>query len=257
MATCGEQDFVQWYLDSMLMFRLCRNQMAGPAGTYVLSIICATTETLSTSWRGLRTAGRSSRVQIGNYTCGTCRCAEKPCHCRRSQADWQTGLQKPTNIGASPHTDTISAIQWRKDGSEFIVSSMDCKLVFYVSHDWTMARPQLTTVRYRYCDPTMVLQLDANRRFRPDARQHAYRGGHHIPQASFYREQAQAQRVCQAWRRRRAAAGSVTHRYEDGSTWGRYGPFRVRDDGAQSDGDTPGRQRDCRVSSQPFIGHDD
>ena len=36
-------------------------------------------------------------------------------------------------MGTSQHTDTISAIQWKPDGSEFLVSSMDCKLIFYVS----------------------------------------------------------------------------------------------------------------------------
>jgi len=35
-------------------------------------------------------------------------------------------------MGASPHSDQISAIQWKSDSSEFIVSSLDCKVVFYV-----------------------------------------------------------------------------------------------------------------------------
>lgn len=47
--------------------------------------------------------------------------------------DTQTGEQKRIAAGASPHVDQISAIQWRPDGTEFTVSSMDCKLVTYVS----------------------------------------------------------------------------------------------------------------------------
>ena len=35
-------------------------------------------------------------------------------------------------MGPSQHMDTISAIQWKPDGSEFLVTSMDCKLIFYV-----------------------------------------------------------------------------------------------------------------------------
>lgn len=45
----------------------------------------------------------------------------------------QTGEQKPTTSGQSQHFDNVSGIQWKPDGSEFLVSSMDCKLVFYVS----------------------------------------------------------------------------------------------------------------------------
>ncbi len=45
----------------------------------------------------------------------------------------QTGSQNPMTAGTSQHSDTISAIHWKPDGSEFLVSSMDCKLVFYVS----------------------------------------------------------------------------------------------------------------------------
>ncbi|WVR03803.1 hypothetical protein IAU60_000799 [Kwoniella sp. DSM 27419] len=43
----------------------------------------------------------------------------------------KTGEQKPRSSTASQHGDTISAIQWLPDGSEFIVASMDCKVVFY------------------------------------------------------------------------------------------------------------------------------
>ena len=49
--------------------------------------------------------------------------------------DVETGKQR-AKTEQSPHTDTISAIQWCRgalsDGTAFIVSSMDCKMVFYV-----------------------------------------------------------------------------------------------------------------------------
>lgn len=44
----------------------------------------------------------------------------------------QTGNQITMSSGSGQHTDEISAIRWRPDGSEFLVSSMDCKLIFYV-----------------------------------------------------------------------------------------------------------------------------
>lgn len=48
------------------------------------------------------------------------------------RTDDQTGTKTttPTN---SHHEDSISSIQWMPDGSAFLASSMDCKLVFYVS----------------------------------------------------------------------------------------------------------------------------
>ena len=48
-------------------------------------------------------------------------------------------------MGTSQHTDTISAIQWKPDGSEFLVSSMDCKLIFYVSDVATILPLKHTT----------------------------------------------------------------------------------------------------------------
>ncbi|WRT65705.1 uncharacterized protein IL334_002651 [Kwoniella shivajii] len=43
----------------------------------------------------------------------------------------KTGEEKPKPSASSQHGDMISAIQWLPDGSEFIVASMDCKVVFY------------------------------------------------------------------------------------------------------------------------------
>ncbi|WVF65783.1 hypothetical protein IAT40_000517 [Kwoniella sp. CBS 6097] len=61
----------------------------------------------------------------------------------------KTGEQKPKPSASSQHGDTISAIQWLPDGSEFIVASMDCKVVFYAPNgsmlrQWSTAPLQLS-----------------------------------------------------------------------------------------------------------------
>lgn len=48
-----------------------------------------------------------------------------------------------TDSDNSPHTDTISAIQWLPDGSQFVAASMDTSVVFYdrngsFVHTWTI-----------------------------------------------------------------------------------------------------------------------
>ncbi|EIW66565.1 hypothetical protein TREMEDRAFT_34837 [Tremella mesenterica DSM 1558] len=60
----------------------------------------------------------------------------------------RTGKQKPTVTGVSPHTDSISAVRWMPDGSGFVASSMDCKIIFYspagaVMRSWAVPSQQV------------------------------------------------------------------------------------------------------------------
>ncbi|OXG46032.1 WD-repeat protein [Cryptococcus neoformans] len=45
--------------------------------------------------------------------------------------DTEKGIHIPKQTPGWQHTDTISSIQWTSDGSEFLVTSMDCRIVFY------------------------------------------------------------------------------------------------------------------------------
>ncbi|WVQ93433.1 hypothetical protein IAU59_000504 [Kwoniella sp. CBS 9459] len=61
----------------------------------------------------------------------------------------RTGVQRPKPSASSQHGDTISAIQWLPDGSEFVVASMDCKVVFYTPNggmlrQWSASPLQLS-----------------------------------------------------------------------------------------------------------------
>lgn len=63
--------------------------------------------------------------------------------------DAQTGVRRHVPHSTSPHTDTISAVQWLPDGSKFVVSSLDCYLVFYdasgtVLHKWNINSIQIS-----------------------------------------------------------------------------------------------------------------
>ncbi|EJT52339.1 negative regulation of gluconeogenesis-related protein [Trichosporon asahii var. asahii CBS 8904] len=63
--------------------------------------------------------------------------------------DAVTGARKHVPNSTSPHTDTISAVQWLPDGSKFVVSSLDCYLVFYdasgtVLHKWNINSIQIS-----------------------------------------------------------------------------------------------------------------
>jgi hypothetical protein len=56
-------------------------------------------------------------------------------------ADKQDGTLKNSPTSPLQHTDEISAIRWMPDGSQFLVSTMDCKLTFYVSSPLGRADP--------------------------------------------------------------------------------------------------------------------
>lgn len=63
--------------------------------------------------------------------------------------DAETGARRHVPNSTSPHTDTISAVQWLPDGSKFVVSSLDCYLVFYdasgtVLHKWNINSIQIS-----------------------------------------------------------------------------------------------------------------
>ncbi|ODN76638.1 hypothetical protein L202_05285 [Cryptococcus amylolentus CBS 6039] len=45
--------------------------------------------------------------------------------------DTETGEEIALQTPGLHHTDTISAIQWMPSGSEFLVASMDCRIIFY------------------------------------------------------------------------------------------------------------------------------
>lgn len=52
------------------------------------------------------------------------------------------------NLDNTPHKDEISAIQWMPDGSQFVVSSLDSRVVFYdtmgnVVRNWNMGNLQV------------------------------------------------------------------------------------------------------------------
>ena len=72
----------------------------------------------------------------------------------------QTGMLRPSGIGASPHNDTVSSIQWLPDGSGFIVTSLDCKMIQYVRDG---SRLVLIEDSVRCSGPVMELQLASNR----------------------------------------------------------------------------------------------
>lgn len=138
-------------------------------------------------------------------------------------------------MGASQHNDTISSIQWLADGSQFIASSMDCKLIFYVG---LLLGAVLMIVCNRNSPQTMVIQYASNHRFRNHPRYEAYPRQYDITQTRRHREQTETIHVgaCGVYRRGRRA-----------------GRIRVWEHGAQSGKDQAGRSRDCRVSRDPRL----
>ena len=123
----------------------------------------------------------------------------------------QDGTQRPIT-GSSTHNDQISAIQWTPDGSEFLVTSMDCRLVFYVReavflHGSAHQAADLANAESsRPCQPAMELQPSSNQRFRHDARRHSNYSGHDLTQACPNREQAEAESL-------HAALGNAARKY--------------------------------------------
>lgn len=62
--------------------------------------------------------------------------------------DVKTGNQKNSHLDSSPHTDTISSIQWMPNGEQFVVTSCDCHVVFYsrsgsVMNKWSISNLQI------------------------------------------------------------------------------------------------------------------
>lgn len=108
-------------------------------------IISSSIETRWIQWLGHLIARHSSLPLSRACTSGMSRWV--PCALGTyNLADDQTGTLRITPSTTSQHDDSISAIQWMPDGSEFIVASMDCKLIFYVSRRllelWLMSRVQ-------------------------------------------------------------------------------------------------------------------
>lgn len=67
------------------------------------------------------------------------------------QANIQTGLRSSVNLDNSPHKDEISAVQWMPDGSQFVVCSLDPRVVFYdalgnIVRNWNMGNMQLRDI---------------------------------------------------------------------------------------------------------------
>ncbi|KAL1406407.1 hypothetical protein Q8F55_008106 [Vanrija albida] len=78
---------------------------------------------------------------------------------------WQAkaGTPSPVTVETSQHTDTISAIQFMPNGTQFVVASLDCRVVFYnlngtVARNWTI--PNIQVIDFAITpDATRIIAL--------------------------------------------------------------------------------------------------
>jgi WD40 repeat protein len=65
--------------------------------------------------------------------------------------DVKEGRRSDVTIDNSPHKDEISAVQWLPDGSQFVVCSLDPRVVFYdlsgtITRNWSLGHMQLRDI---------------------------------------------------------------------------------------------------------------